>query len=141
MQRFWDKVQVGPGCWEWTASRRGAGYGRFQMGGKGHAAHRISWEMANGPIPSGMFVCHRCDNPSCVRPDHLFLGTPSDNTRDAYAKGRQTNPRPQADMVECLRGHEFTEDNTYTAPDGKRRCRECRRQYGNGWARKKRAAA
>lgn len=98
--RFWMYVKRadGDGCWEWTGQRsregasrrRGAGYGQF-MGTWTRIvqAHRYSWELHNGPIPGGMFVCHRCDNPGCVRPDHLFLGTPKDNTDDMVRKGRQ----------------------------------------------------
>jgi hypothetical protein len=96
-ERFWAKVAVvpGDGCWEWTASRvgrnrPGGGYGQFWCSEKQTQlkAHRVAWEQANGPIPAGMLVCHRCDNPGCVRPDHLFLGTPKDNTVDMVQKGR-----------------------------------------------------
>jgi hypothetical protein len=89
--RFWSKVAFTDGCWEWQASiRKRDGYGRFQTGATTQeTAHRFSYALANGPIPQGMFVCHRCDNPRCVRPDHLFLGTPDDNMQDKTRKGRQ----------------------------------------------------
>lgn len=87
--RFWEKVQKSDGCWEWTAHRGYFGYGRIMVAKKAQPAHRISWELANGPIPKGLFVCHSCDNPPCVRPDHLFLGTQADNMRDMGNKGRQ----------------------------------------------------
>ena len=80
----------GEGCWEyrdWAVNHNG--YGRLWVGGRTVAAHRFAWELAYGPIPHGMQVCHRCDNPPCVRPDHLFLGTARDNARDRDAKGRQ----------------------------------------------------
>jgi hypothetical protein len=71
-------------CWIWTGSRTSRGYGQYRK----TTAHRYSWILANGPIPEGLFACHSCDVPSCVRPDHLFLGTQIDNMRDAVAKGR-----------------------------------------------------
>ncbi len=87
--RFWSKVhdRDGEGCWEWTASKR-KGYGFFQINHKVVTAHRYSWELHNGPIPNGLHVCHHCDNPACVRPDHLFVGTDKDNAIDKTAKGR-----------------------------------------------------
>ena len=83
--RFWAKVVKGASCWDWTGTRQPAGYGIIGKVG----AHRISWELHNGLIPSGLWVLHRCDNPGCVNPAHLFLGTNGDNVRDAIAKGRK----------------------------------------------------
>jgi hypothetical protein len=92
--RFWAKVfRQEEGCWEWTGAFRTGGYGHLNVGGRFRAAHRHSWELHNGPIPEGMLVCHHCDNRKCVRPDHLFLGTYSDNALDREQKGRG---RPQA---------------------------------------------
>jgi hypothetical protein len=82
--RFWPKVAKGDGCWLWTAAKGHKGYGSFEH----HNAHRIAYQLEYGPIPDGLFVLHRCDNPPCCRPDHLFLGTNADNMRDAFAKGR-----------------------------------------------------
>lgn len=90
---FWTKVGKSATCWLWTAGQFGAsGYGSFsvrtQNGTQSVRAHRHSWELANGPIPEGLHVLHRCDTPLCVRPDHLFLGSALENARDKMAKGR-----------------------------------------------------
>lgn len=94
--RFWAKVEKTATCWLWTGAKYG-GYGRLNPGkhsGVPLRAHRVSWELHYGPIPQGMVVCHRCDNPSCVRPDHLFLGSHEDNMLDAVRKGRTKKGRP-----------------------------------------------
>lgn len=87
-ERFEAYVQRGPGCWEWTSARNEPGYGVLRIGEGNKLAHRLSWELEHGPIPSGLIVLHRCDNPGCVRPDHLLLGTHADNNADMWAKGR-----------------------------------------------------
>lgn len=88
--RFWARVQraEGDACWLWLGVKDRKGYGRITLGTKNLKAHRVSFELANGRLDDGMLICHRCDNPSCVRPDHLFAGTASDNMRDAVRKGR-----------------------------------------------------
>lgn len=87
-ERFADKALIGDDCWEWQAGHHNYGYGT--LGGKGWRAyaHRLSYELFVGPVPKWLCVLHRCDNPNCVKPSHLFLGTKKDNTQDMLAKGR-----------------------------------------------------
>ena len=133
-ERFWPKVNkdgpihptLGTRCWLWTAGTNGHGYGAFHPGpgrrGMGKA-HRISWTIANGPIPDGLGVLHRCDNPPCVNPAHLFLGTDQENHRDMDAKGR--HGRYNARKTHCAHGHEFTPENTGRQRRG-RTCKACK---------------
>ena len=93
--RFWEKVNVtsDKNCWEWQASKMGYGYGQFGISsGKVVLAHRYSWIIHYGEIPNNLFVLHHCDNPSCVNPKHLFLGTQADNVFDMRNKGRHKEP-------------------------------------------------
>jgi len=97
-ERFWAKVdKKGQGeCWEWTGAKVPGDYGVIGKGGSGSGlllAHRVSWELVNGPIPAGKCVLHRYDNPSCVNPHHLFLGTMVDNQQDMIKKGRANKAR------------------------------------------------
>ncbi len=88
ISRFWAKVQKTEACWIWQAARQRKGYGRFGIKKLTVSAHRFSWILVRGEIPLGLCICHHCDNPPCVNPDHLFLGTNADNTRDSINKGR-----------------------------------------------------
>jgi hypothetical protein len=87
-ERFEAKFVKGDGCWEWTACKDRGGYGQFGFAGRQEGAHRVSYQMYVGELPDGLCVLHHCDNPSCVNPAHLFLGTNADNTRDCLSKGR-----------------------------------------------------
>lgn len=92
-KRFWSKVEKTDGCWIWRACLNNMGYGQVRARGIAHLAHRVSWELANGSIPDGLLVLHRCDNPPCVNPKHLSLGTARDNSDDRETKGRGRPPR------------------------------------------------
>lgn len=119
--RFWAKVDVGHplGCWEWTGALSTKGYGRFNAGPALCQAHRYAYEALIGPIPDGLELDHLCRNRICVNPDHLEPVTTAENLRRGAG-----GPRPR-----CLRGHAFSESNTYYRPDnGRRQCRACRRE-------------
>lgn len=90
-ERLWGHVEKTDGCWNWTAAINDSGYGVITDRARKchHRAHRLSWELAHGPIPADQLVLHKCDNRRCVRPDHLFLGDHAENARDKVAKGRQ----------------------------------------------------
>lgn len=92
MDRFWNKVRKTRGCWYWEAATVSkdpqVAYGVFWYQRRNHRAHRMSWTLTNGEIPEGMHVLHKCDNPRCVKPDHLFIGNRSDNMQDSANKGR-----------------------------------------------------
>jgi hypothetical protein len=136
-ERFASKlVPAANGCIEWGASRFPQGYGQIKVNYQNRKAHRVAWELAHGPIPDGLVVCHRCDNPPCCNVDHLFLGTHSDNTRDMHAKGRAN--KANARKTHCPRGHEYSPENTRVNGRGSRTCLACDHAYGKArWAKEK----
>ena len=131
--RFWSHVDTAGECWEWTGARntQRGGYGTFTESRKsGHRiwrAHRLAYELTYGPIPPGLVILHQCDNPACVRPDHLMAGTQADNIADMMAKGRHASTM----QTHCAHGHELTPGNIYKGSTPRtRRCRECHRISG-----------
>ena len=109
-KRFWSKVDRSGGpnaCWPWTALRKDTGYGRFRIDGRMYRAHRLAFQLAHGEIPAGYSVCHRCDNPPCCNPAHLFAAPQALNMRDSARKGRSRNcplkgaANPQAKLCEA----------------------------------------
>lgn len=127
-ERLMAKVEkrADTGCWVWTGTMQNSkGYGSIYYDRKNERVHRVSYKLFIGPIPDGLFVLHRCDNPPCINPEHLFLGTPMDNTRDCLSKGRF----PGQKATHCVHGHEYTKENTIISRHGRRSCRECYRQY------------
>lgn len=136
--RFWSKVDKSGSCWEWTAGTNANGYGMYDYEHRSWLVHRLAWTLTNGPIPSGLGVCHKCDNPPCVNPEHLFLGTQIDNMRDSRDKRR----RIYVLKANCPKGHPYSADNTYMVSDGGytyRGCKICRRERFRGWTLRKRA--
>jgi hypothetical protein len=131
--RFWSKATLNQltGCYEWQFSKDRYGYGRFQINGKNKVASRMAWELCFGEITSEQCVCHTCDNPKCINPQHLFLGDAKINNRDRADKGR--NPK-NLDLINgnklkthCKRGHPLSGDNLRTKiANGKIRARVCR---------------
>lgn len=143
-ERFWAKVEKTSTCWLWKASTDSKGYGRFWDGYRILFAHRYSWGLVFD-LPENLNVCHKCDVPLCVNPDHLFVGTQKDNIQDMIAKSRDRGRWPdgaaslggqalakiRSCRTHCINGHLMDEENTYRPTRGRgnqRQCRICRKE-------------
>ena len=123
-------VEEGTGCWLWTGATKGhMGYGNFNFDGTSIAAHRASWLMFRGDIPNGLFVCHHCDVPTCVNPDHLWLGSAKDNNRDRDAKGRQKTQKGERNWRSKLTSKAVLEIKDLLK-DGSWKLSEIAKKYG-----------
>lgn len=122
-------------CIEWTGSLSPRGYGILYFNNSLIGVHRLAWAIANGRMPrKNMDICHKCDNRKCVNPKHLFEGTRSDNMKDAVLKGRMFAPNRNKKF--CIRGHEFTKENTYIRKSGNRACLACHQMHSKNWRKK-----
>lgn len=134
-KRFWAKVdrRGDDECWPWLGFLNNQGYGTLRQGVLYRRASQVSWELEHGlPFPEGKFACHSCDNPSCVNPKHLWVGTALDNFRDAVKKGRinqdvLSKPNLNRMKTTCDSGHSLTGANVSIRKNGNRNCRECHR--------------
>ena len=125
------------GCFLWIGNVDSRGYGRINIRSRYVGAHRLAWSVVNGPIPPGMQIRHSCDNPPCVNPAHLLLGTNHDNVLDMARRGRHHCQK----KTHCPAGHPYDETNTYTARSGSRMCKACGRARRITVAQSRRGAA
>lgn len=122
---YWQRITPSDGCWECHSSLNVGGYPRARVNGEEWLLHRLAWTLFYAPIPESIYVCHKCDNRRCARPDHLFLGTHKENMVDSVQKKRSKRFH-----THCIRGHEYTPGNTMWGKFGdyqRRSCRICKR--------------
>ena len=129
--RFWPQVLMVENCWQWIGTVNAQGYGHFWGGDKPRSAHRWAYEHFRGPIPEGLEIDHLCRNPGCVNPEHLEPVTPKENMRRGI----------RATRTHCLKGHEYTPENTRRNGRGTRVCRTCALAFQSRWAKQKRLLA
>lgn len=141
--RLYSKIERDPltGCFNWTASKHRSGYGQIKVSKKTLLAHRVSYQLHYGVDPLELNVCHKCDNPSCINPQHLFLGTHTDNMQDMVRKGRYNPINQHTNKTHCKNGHEFTVENTYYRAENRnhRLCKVCNKLSYNKNIEKRRA--
>ena len=130
---FWNRVRKEQGCWVWRGRRTRFGYGQFEFRGRTWVAHRLAWTLLRGTIPDGLCVCHICDNPPCVNPEHLFVTTYQGNSDDMVRKERQARGFQNGNgrKLACRKDHAYTRTNTrWTREPGRlhRQCRTCDRE-------------
>ena len=125
--RFFRHITKTNNCWEYSGTSGDNKYGRIWIRGVSIGAHRFAYALGHGIDPGELFVCHKCDNPKCVNPDHLFLGTALDNMQDCTRKGRMKGVHPKSRQTQCIHGHDLTGDNLKVREDGRRNCATCAR--------------
>lgn len=124
-ERVFNAVNKTDTCWIWTKGKLSAGYGQTVVDKQKWTAHRLFYTFYHGPIPEGFLVCHKCDNPSCVNPEHLFLGTHKDNNRDCYQKGRM--PLRYGDLAKNVA--KLSRDQALDIKYGKLSSKELQKKY------------
>jgi len=130
IEKFWTKANKTDYCWVWMAAQDKDGYGIWSYDGKFWRAHRFSFWATHGHLDSKSLICHTCDNPTCINPNHLYEGDSTTNNRDTVKRGRFNSPLKR--RTHCLKGHAFDGENLYH--DGKKRvCKICSRASGRKW--------